>query len=252
MVRGWFVVSIGRPPRNRPAEFLAGPAKMTVVRGEGKSSEMLSFAENPPVLPPGARCVGDLAGRWWVAHTKARFEKAFAHDLLGRGVGYFLPMVERVKVSGGRKRRLMAPLFTSYVFFCGQAEDRYRALGTDRLCQVIEVADQGKLVAQLDRLHRAVVARAPLDPYPFAAVGRRCRIVGGPFAGLEGVVVRRPADAINGGNGSGSGASRTARFVLEVGILGQGATMEVDADLLEPVGEAAHAGALAHAAAVTA
>lgn len=188
---------------------------------------MLSLADNPPVLSPGFGRVGDLAGRWWVAHTKARFEKAFAQDLLARGVGYFLPLAERVKVSGGRKRHLMMPLFPSYVFFCGTADDRYRALTTDRLCQVIEVTDQAKLVAELDRLHRALAARAPLDAYPFAAAGRRCRITGGPFEGLEGVVVRRA--------GADARQAATARFVLEVGILGQGAVMEVDADLLEPV-----------------
>ena len=181
---------------------------------------MLKPAENPPTLPPGVASIEGLRGRWWVAHTKARFEKAFAWDLLRRGIGYFLPMIERVRISGGRKRRAMAPLFPSYVFVCGADDSRYEAMTTNRLCQTLDVHDQETLVRELVAIERALAGKAELDPYPFAAVGRRCRITAGPFVGLEGVVVQRNC---------------TARLVLEVGMLGQGAALEVDADLLEPV-----------------
>ncbi|MGB2819593.1 MAG: transcription termination/antitermination NusG family protein [Phycisphaerae bacterium] len=176
--------------------------------------------ENPPVALPGTETLVDLAGRWWVGHTKSRFEKAFAWDLIHRGIGYFLPMVERVRISGGKKRRVMAPLFASYVFFCGSDEDRYEAMTTNRLCQTLDVLDQETLVHELVSIEKALAGKADLDPYPFAAVGQRCRIAAGPFMGLEGVVVQR--------NGM-------ARLVLEVSMLGQGAALEIDASLLETV-----------------
>jgi hypothetical protein len=187
---------------------------------EDQGRKMLSIADNPPPRWP-AGPLADSAGRWWVAHTKARFEKAFAFDLLARRIPYFLPMAERTRVTGGRKRRAMTPLFSGYVFFRGGPDERHRALATDRLCQVIEVADQPRLSRELADLDRALGAGAALDPYPFAAVGRRCRVVAGPFEGLEGIVVRR---------------DHSARLVIEVGMLGQGAAMEIDADLLEPAG----------------
>ena len=165
--------------------------------------------------------MSELQGKWWIAHTKARFEKAFAWNLLKREIGHFLPLVERVRISGGRKRRVMMPLFSSYVFFCGPEEDRYTALTTNRLCQTIEIVDQETLIHELLMIESALNRQAELDPYPFAAVGQRCRIKAGPFMGLEGKVVDR---------------SKMARLVLEVGILGQGAVIEIDADLLESVG----------------
>jgi transcription antitermination factor NusG len=179
---------------------------------------MLAFADNPPLISPGIGRIAEIAGPWWIAHTKARCEKAFASDLVARNIAYFLPMLERVHVSGGRRRRVMDPLFPSYVFFSGDAEARYRAVSTGRLCQVLRVADQAKLVAELGALHWALEGRAPLDPYPHAVIGRRCRITAGPFCGLEGTVVRRDG--------------RT-RIVLQVGILGRGAAMEIHPDLLE-------------------
>jgi transcription antitermination factor NusG len=180
---------------------------------------MLKLTDNPPVLYPRAGSLAEWPGRWWVAHTKSRFEKAFAHELLARDIRFFLPMLPRVTISSGKKRRMLMPLFPSYVFFQGDHEQRYAALATDRLCQVIEVVDQASLVKDLTHLSRALAAHAPLDLHPHAAVGRRCRIIAGPFEGMEGVVIRR---------------DRLARVVLEVRVLGQGAAMDIEADLLEP------------------
>jgi transcriptional antiterminator RfaH len=181
---------------------------------------MLSLAENPPVLPPDVGSPAEISGTWFVAHTKARSEKAFAWDLLRAGTPYFLPMVPRVIFSGGRKRRTMLPLFTSYVFFCGNEQDRYRATCTGRLCNVIQVPQQSALVRELAQLGSALRGKAALDLYPFAATGRRCRVCRGPFEGLEGVVIRR---------------DQTTRLVLQVGVLGQGAALEIDIDALEPL-----------------
>ena len=112
------------------------------------------------------------------------------------------------------------PLFPSYVFFRGDEMTRYSALTTGRLCRVIEISDQQGLTAELSAVHRALEGKAVLAPYLSAVVGTRCRVSAGPFQGLEGVVVR---------------VDDTTRLVLQVGILGQGASMEIDADLVEPL-----------------
>src|SRR5438132_9870245 len=167
---------------------------------------MLKLSDNPQLVFPAVDDLALIVGTWWVAHTKARCEKAFASDLANRGIAYFLPMIERVTFSGGRKRRGMTPLFANYVFFCGDEHDRHAALLTDRLCNVIEVRDQNRLVRELSATHRVLLNKIALDPYPFAAVGRRVRVTHGPLEGTEGVVVR---------------CDGRQRLVLEVGILGQ-------------------------------
>ncbi|MFW6107307.1 MAG: transcription termination/antitermination protein NusG [bacterium] len=181
---------------------------------------MLKLADNPPILSPIADSVADLEGRWWVAHTKARNEKALAWDLLHRDIAYFLPMRECVTFSGGRKRRALKPLFTSYLFFCGDENDRYDAMTTDRIAATIHVANQVQLVGELADVEQALAANASLEPYPYPAVGQRCRVVAGPFQGIEGTVVEhRPR----------------ARLVIEVGLLHQGVAMVIEGDLLEAI-----------------
>ena len=180
---------------------------------------MLKFADNPPQLPAGSTSVHDLSGDWFVAHTKARAEKAFAWDLQDRGIGYYLPMVPRITISSGKKRRIIVPVFPSYVFFCGSPAARHEALTTNRLCQVIPVVDQPKLVEELGSIERALAGDLKIDFHPHAAVGRRCRVRAGPLVGLVGTVIRR---------------DHVTRLVLHVSMLGQGAAVEIDADLLEP------------------
>lgn len=68
---------------------------------------MLKLSENPAILTPEVQSLNELTGTWWVAYTKPRFEKAFAWDMLSRGIGYFLPMREKITFSGGRKRHVM-------------------------------------------------------------------------------------------------------------------------------------------------
>lgn len=181
---------------------------------------MLKASENPPMFVPWSERLGELTGHWWVAHTKGRFEKAFAWDLLKRRIGYFLPLTERLRFSGGRKRKVMVPLFTSYVFFCGSEQDRYSAMATNRLCRTIAVNDQESLIGELESIEIALRNKVRLDPYPFAVEGRTCRVKAGPFVGIEGVVLERSAPS---------------RLVLEVRVLGQATVMEIDTDLLEPV-----------------
>ena len=181
---------------------------------------MLKCSQEPPMLPPGVSRTAELSGQWWVGHTKSRFEKAFARDLLVQGVGYFLPLVERARVCGGRKRRILLPLLPSYVFFCGQEESRVIAMRTNRLCRTIEVADQDTLQSECAAIEQALASGANLEPFGHLAAGQRCRVTAGPFRGVEGTVIR---------------ADGQARIVLEISALGVGASLEVEADFLEPI-----------------
>lgn len=182
---------------------------------------MLKLSDNPAILTPDVQSLAELTGTWWAAYTKPRFEKAFARDMLSHGIGYFLPMREKIIFSGGRKRCIMAPLFTSYVFFCGTEDNRYTALTTNRVCQTIEVADQNTLIEELLSIEKALLSKAIIDNYPRLPVGSRCRIISGPMIGIEGVIIKRK--------------DTKARMILEVTILGQGAVVEIDSDLLEPI-----------------
>jgi len=179
---------------------------------------VLKSSSNPPVRSPDVASITALSGDWWVAHTKARFEKAFAWDLIAQKTPYLLPMIPKVTIWKGHRRKSMVPLFSSYVFFCGGPEERHRALATNRICQVIPVRDRKQFVRELAAIEKALDNGAAIEFYPFAAVGKRCRVARGPLEGLEGTVVQ---------------AMGKTRLVLHVSILGQCASLETSIEVLE-------------------
>lgn len=183
---------------------------------------MLKIQENPPVLWPQVDSIRDFEGQWWVAHTKSRNEKALAQDLRAKDISYFLPMTLKVSRRSHRTFKSMLPLFTGYLFFCGPENDRIELLKTNRVANLIEVMDQEELLRELVRVEQAVRAGVPLTPHKYIEVGQWCRVIAGPLLGLEGFVVQQKGQA---------------RLVLQVDMLGQAASVEVDVDMIEPIAE---------------
>jgi len=158
--------------------------------------------------------------RWMVLHTRARQEKAVARHLEAAGVQHDLPLIERVTITRGRKHRSEIPLFTGYVFVKGEKQDAYDAIATKRVASFLEVRDQERLEEELASIHAALDSGLPIEEFPQFAIGQRARVVKGPLMGTEGTVIEE--------------ARRTC-LVLHVEILGRGASVEIERDLLEPV-----------------
>jgi transcription antitermination factor NusG len=167
---------------------------------------------------PEVDSLRDFTGEWWVAHTKSRNEKALAHDLIRRRIGYFLPMTWKVRRKSRRTIRSLLPLFGGYLFFCGGENDRTEVLRTDRVANILKVKDQEKLVDELLQIQQALKIGAPLVPHKYVKTGQKCKVIAGPLLGLEGIVA----------------ATRGAmRLVLQVDMLGQAASVEIDIDTIE-------------------
>jgi len=181
---------------------------------------VLKVSENPPIIWPEVKSIRDFTGLWWVAHTKSRNEKALAHDLIRRNISYFLPMSWRITRRSHRTIRSLLPLFSGYLFFCGQENQRIELLRTNRVANLIEVKDQQKLLDELIQIEQALRAGAPLTPHKYIEVGQWCRVIAGPLMGLEGIVVK---------------AKNITRLVLQVDMLGQAASVEVDIDVIETI-----------------
>lgn len=171
----------------------------------------------------------DLPGDWFVAHTRARNEKALVEDLTRMGVFHYLPLVPRETRSPrtGRISRSTVPVFPGYVFFHATEEQRYRALMTHRIAKVLVVPNQAQLVAELRRIHCLIHSRQDFFVAYRLEVGDWGRILAGPLRGLEGVVLRR---------------SGRWRLSMNVTILGQGVQVEVSRDNVERIEPPVYAG----------
>ncbi len=179
---------------------------------------MLKPEENPPITWPEEQSVNDFSGWWWVAHTKSRNEKALAHNLACKQINYFLPMRWKTRRLRGRKTRSLLPVFGGYLFFCGGEKQRLEVLRTNRVANLIEVKDQQRLVSELLKIELAIKAGAPLEPHKYIKAGQHCRVIEGPLAGMEGIAITTRG---------------TTRLILQIDMLGQAASVEVDTDVIE-------------------
>lgn len=161
-------------------------------------------------------------GQWWVLHSRPRTEKALARKFLNRGFAFYLPLYQHQWRTRGRAFSSYLPLFPGYVFLHGDAEARLRALETNLVVRCLPVADQPQLHDDLMRVQRLIASGAALTLETRLRPGSRVEIVAGPLAGLHGKVLRK--------------ASKL-KFLVEVHLLQQGVSVEVDSWMLQPCGE---------------
>jgi len=171
----------------------------------------------PETLLDEAPC-GVVARRWFALYTKARQEKSLARELLKYQVPFYLPLVKKTSVSGGRTRTSMLPLLGGYVFLCGTEEERIKSLTTNRVSRVLPVEDSEQLVFDLRQLRQLIAANVPLTVESRLAPGQRVRVRHGAFAELEGTILKRRGET---------------RLLVSVNFLQQGASVEIDDFLLE-------------------
>ena len=179
---------------------------------------MLKASENPPIIWPEEKSIADFSGTWWVAHTKSRNEKALAWQMQRKEICYFLPMSWKVSRRKGRTLRSLLPLFMGYVFFCGDEDQRIEVLRTNRIASLIEVKDQSGLLRDLGPIELVLRKGQQLVPHKYIKAGQQCRVIAGPLMGTEAIVVR---------------AQHQMRLVLQVDILGQATSLEIDTDMIE-------------------
>jgi len=165
--------------------------------------------------PPGSedRC-------WWVLYTKARQEKATARHLLQLRVPFYLPLVRKTLVTRGRRTQSFIPLFSGYVFMFGTEDERVRSLTTNRISRVLTVDDSEQFVHDLRQLKQLIDSDAPLTVESRLEPGNRVRVRRGPFAEVEGTVLTRRGKT---------------RLLVAIDFLQQGASVEIDDFLLEPI-----------------
>jgi len=146
--------------------------------------------------------------------------------LAGRGIGTFLPMVERISKWKDRRKRISWPLLSGYVFGRFDLRSLGRVLSTPRVTTVVRVNGYPTPIpdGEIENIRRFAQALQTsalvVQEVPFFQEGQRVRVMDGPLRDVECVVIKR----------------RGKRRVL-IGIrhLGRGLEVDIGVHLLEPV-----------------
>jgi transcription antitermination factor NusG len=159
--------------------------------------------------------------RWYAVYTCARHEKQVAQQLERKSVEYFLPLYEAVHHWKDRRVTVQLPLFPGYVFVHIPLAQRLKVLELPSVVRMIGF--QGVPAALPDEeivsLRGGLAGNLRAEPHPYLKVGRRVRVVHGPLAGREGILVRK---------------KDRLRLVISIDLIMRSMAVEVDAADVEP------------------
>ena len=125
---------------------------------------------------------------WEIAHVRSRREKAIARLLLDAAIPFYLPQVQQTRKTSGRTLVSHLPLFPGYVFLRRVDALRQTLWRTSAVANMIEVADQMQLTAELLQIRMLQAKGAVLTPHVDLVVGDAVRIRDGVFSGYTGIV----------------------------------------------------------------
>jgi transcription antitermination factor NusG len=145
-----------------------------------------------PHARPGSAGPGRPA--WYALHTQSHCEELVRRQLAARGLEAFLPRVDVWSSRGGVRRLIRVPMFPGYLFL-HDAMDRATHVEVRKARGLVSVLGEGweRLAVVADEeiaaVRRLADSRLPAMPHPYLREGRRVRIVRGPLADLEGILL---------------------------------------------------------------
>lgn len=159
---------------------------------------------------------------WYAAYTCAKHEKRVAAELDMREVEHFLPLYSSVRRWKDRRVQLKSPLFPGYVFVRLALRDRLRVLQVPGVVRLVGFNGQPTALpdSEMEIMRSGLSQSLRAEPHPFLTIGRRVRITGGPFAGLEGALRRKKSGM---------------RVVVSLGLIQRSVAVDVDVADVRPV-----------------
>lgn len=164
--------------------------------------------------------------KWYAVQTMPRHEKKVSLELTAKAIECFLPTVSSVRQWSDRKRVIVEPLFTGYVFarLVAASPDRITLLRCNGVVGLVGMRGAGVPIAEneIHFIQRIVKSRARYASHPFLTVGKRVRLRGGALDGLEGILQSVKGDE---------------RLVVSVELIQRSLSLTISGYMVEPVPE---------------
>ncbi|MCB0747892.1 MAG: UpxY family transcription antiterminator [Ignavibacteriales bacterium] len=127
---------------------------------------------------------------WYALYSKPRHEFKAEIQLQNAGIEYYLPKITRIKQWSDRKKKVVEPLFSGYIFIRGNEKDRLTALEQYAIVRTIFFKGQPAIVPdwQIENLQKMLEKGEDISVSDKIAVGSKVKIISGPFKDVEGIV----------------------------------------------------------------
>lgn len=159
--------------------------------------------------------------QWYAAYTTSRGERKAACSLEKSGIEYYLPLQETIRQWSDRKKKLIVPLITSYIFVHITPKEHLKVLQAEGVVRILHFC--GKPVPipewQINNLRILLGAKIPHEiDFSHFEKGTEVQITSGPLNGLRGNIV-----LIKGKH----------KLVISISALDYNLTIDIDPRLVE-------------------
>lgn len=158
---------------------------------------------------------------WYVVYTRYKCEKQVAQELRKKGLTAYVPLMEKVRKYGSRRRTSLIPLIHCYVFVLMKPKDRLVVLQTTNVQRFL--GDGRELIRvpeeEINWLRRIVgeIDEVEVNSTDFED-GMAVEVVSGPLAGVRGKLLNRQGKS---------------RFLVELTSIGYQLQMAIDKGILK-------------------
>ncbi|ACU61068.1 UpxY family transcription antiterminator [Chitinophaga pinensis] len=160
--------------------------------------------------------------KWYVAYTRANFERKVAKDIVDQQIEHYLPLRRETRKWSDRLKQIEVPLFPNYIFVKIKLQHKVNILGIPGVLSLVSFSGQPVSVSEREIQHIRKIEERGQDialEY-YYCVGDRVRITQGIFTGMEGILLRK---------------SGQMRFVLKLPAISQAVSVEIEGDQLERI-----------------
>lgn len=133
---------------------------------------------------------------WYAVHTKSRHEYKAHAGLIKKNLESFLPEMEVWSKRKDRKKKLSVPLFPGYLFVSAALdnETKLAVLKTSGVVQILGKKENSEPLPVPDEkilaIKRIMARKVEMYSIQYPREGEPARIIDGPFAGIEGTVMK--------------------------------------------------------------
>jgi transcription antitermination factor NusG len=171
--------------------------------------------------PPASFPASELPN-WYAVYTSANHEKRVAGQMAERSLEHFLPQYASVRRWKDRRVQLDLPLFPGYLFVRLPLRERLRVLEIPGVACLVSFGGWPVPLPDevVTRLRDGLSGNLRIEPHPFLRAGKRVRLIRGPLAGSEGILLRKKG---------------SVRVVISIELIARSVSVEVDSADVAPV-----------------
>ena len=159
---------------------------------------------------------------WYAIQTRSRHEKVVRDQLAAKSITHLLPLWRKRSIWRDRVKLVEVPLFNGYLFGYFALRDKIAVLETVGVARLVGINGTPVPIPdeQIVAVRTMMEHRLPCSPHPYLVEGMRVRIKSGLLAGTEGILIEK---------------KQRHRLVINVDIIHQAMTIDVDSAVVEPL-----------------